>query len=96
MHSDLLELPPAIGLPEDLRSALGPDEALIEAERCLECGGPYRLTHVPPERVPIEEWLKLQGRFAHLMAPEHEAEVAEIQRRVDQDRDALVAKCAPA
>jgi pyruvate ferredoxin oxidoreductase beta subunit len=58
--------------------------------------GRYRLTHVPPERVPIEEWLKLQGRFAHLMAPEHEAEVQEIQRRVDEDWDALVAKCAPA
>ena len=58
--------------------------------------GRYRLTHVPPERVPIEEWLKLQGRFAHLMAPEHEDEVQEIQRRVDQDWDALVARCAPA
>ncbi len=58
--------------------------------------GRYRLTHVPPERVPIEEWLKLQGRFAHLMAPEHEAEVQKIQRRVDEDWDALVAKCAPA
>jgi pyruvate ferredoxin oxidoreductase beta subunit len=58
--------------------------------------GRYRLTHVPPERVPIQEWLKLQGRFAHLMAPEHEAEVQEIQRRVDDDWDALVARCAPA
>lgn len=58
--------------------------------------GRYRLTHVPPERVPVEEWLKLQGRFAHLMAPEHEAEVQEIQRRVDADWDALVARCAPA
>ncbi len=41
MEGDLLELPPARGLPEDLRPALGPEEAVIEAERCLGCGGPY-------------------------------------------------------
>lgn len=41
MPADLLELPPAQGLPEDLRSPLGPEEAVIAAERCLGCGGPY-------------------------------------------------------
>ncbi len=29
------------GLLEDLRPALDPDEAIVEAERCLGCGGPY-------------------------------------------------------
>ncbi len=31
----------AVGLPEDLRPALDSDEAVVEAERCLGCGGPY-------------------------------------------------------
>ena len=53
----------------------------------------YRLTYEPPERVPIGEWLTLQGRFAHLAGPEHAEEVAEIQGRVDRDWDRLVARC---
>ncbi|MEN8198953.1 MAG: thiamine pyrophosphate-dependent enzyme [Thermodesulfobacteriota bacterium] len=36
------------------------------------------------KRVPVEEYLKLQGRFAHLFAPErNEQLLAEIQGRVD-------------
>ncbi len=39
---------------------------------------------VPHPRLPVEEYLKRQGRFAHLFAPERdEALIAEIQARVD-------------
>jgi pyruvate ferredoxin oxidoreductase beta subunit len=44
--------------------------------------------------VPVIEWLRPQGRFAHLLAPERAADVQEIQRTVDEDWDALVARCA--
>jgi pyruvate ferredoxin oxidoreductase beta subunit len=41
-------------------------------------------TKVPRERVPVEEYLERQGRFAHLFAPErNEALIGEIQARVD-------------
>jgi pyruvate ferredoxin oxidoreductase beta subunit len=41
-------------------------------------------THVPHPRVPVEEYLKRQGRFAHLFAPTpNEPVLAEIQARVD-------------
>ncbi len=41
-------------------------------------------TKVPGERVPVEEYLKKQGRFAHLFQPQRdEALLAEIQARVD-------------
>ncbi len=41
-------------------------------------------TRVPRERASVEEYLKLQGRFAHLFAPEpDQAQLADIQRRVD-------------
>ena len=45
-----------------------------------------KVTHtlVPHPRVPVEEYLKLQGRFAHLFAPKrNEAMLAEIQARID-------------
>jgi pyruvate ferredoxin oxidoreductase beta subunit len=41
-------------------------------------------TRVPRERVPVEEYLKLQGRFAHLFTPaRNDALIGEIQARVD-------------
>ena len=41
-------------------------------------------TKVPRERVPVEDYLKLPGRFAHLFAPQRdEALIDEIQARVD-------------
>jgi pyruvate ferredoxin oxidoreductase beta subunit len=42
-------------------------------------------THVPHPRLPVEEYLKRQGRFRHLFDPTRdEATLAEIQRRVDE------------
>jgi pyruvate ferredoxin oxidoreductase beta subunit len=47
-------------------------------------GGKVTHTHIPPVRVPVEEYLKTQGRFAHLFHPErNEALLAEIQETVD-------------
>ena len=41
-------------------------------------------TRIPHPRVPVEEYLKLQGRFRHLFEPErNDAVIAEIQSRVD-------------
>jgi len=42
-------------------------------------------TKVPKQRTPIEDYLKLQGRFRHLFEPERdEALLAELQARVDR------------
>ena len=41
-------------------------------------------TRVPRQRKPVEEYLKLQGRYKHLFTPEKdEAAIAQIQARVD-------------
>jgi len=56
--------------------------------------GWYRLTYMPRKHVPIEEWLGLQKRFAHLFANDDRSLVAEIQRRVDADWERLLARCA--
>ena len=51
----------------------------------------YRLTYEPPTVVPVEDWLRPQKRFAHLLRPENAEIVEEIQRRVDS-RLAVTAK----
>lgn len=55
--------------------------------------GRYRLTHRPEKPVSVEEWLRPQKRFAHLLRAGDGALLAEIQRRVDEDWDALLARC---
>jgi pyruvate ferredoxin oxidoreductase beta subunit len=41
-------------------------------------------TKVPHDRLPVEEYLKLQGRFTHLFAPERDdALLAQLQAKVD-------------
>jgi pyruvate ferredoxin oxidoreductase beta subunit len=41
-------------------------------------------TKIPRQRKPVEEYLKLQGRFKHLFHPQTDKQgIAEIQRRID-------------
>ena len=55
--------------------------------------GRYRLTYEPAEPVPVEEWLRPQTRFAHLLRPESHELVEQIQRRVEADWQTLLARC---
>ena len=55
--------------------------------------GRYRLTYDPAKRMPVEDWLAGQKRFAHLLRPENRPLVDEIQAPIDADWDALVARC---
>jgi len=53
----------------------------------------YRITYVPRKRVTVEEFLRPQKRFAHLLRPGGEELLAEIQRRVDAEWQALEQRC---
>jgi pyruvate ferredoxin oxidoreductase beta subunit len=55
--------------------------------------GRYRLTYRPEAVVPVQDWLKLQARFAHLQGAEHAELRAEIQSRVDADWEDLLTRC---
>jgi pyruvate ferredoxin oxidoreductase beta subunit len=55
--------------------------------------GEYRLTYEPDEYVPIEEWLRPQKRFAHLLRPENAELVERIQRQVAADWRSLRDRC---
>jgi pyruvate ferredoxin oxidoreductase beta subunit len=55
--------------------------------------GKYRLTYAPDEKVPVDEWLRPQARFSHLFTPDGAELLHEVQRQVDGEWEALVARC---
>lgn len=56
--------------------------------------GKYKLNHKPKEKKPITEFLKLQGRFRHLLRPENAPLVEAIQAHVDEEWERLLARCS--
>ncbi len=55
--------------------------------------GEWKLNYRPRVKRPVTDWLKSQGRFAHLLRPENEHVVEEIQARVDLDWERLLKRC---
>lgn len=55
--------------------------------------GQWRLSYRPARKLPVQAYLQAQGRFAHLLQEEHRPLVEEIQRRVDQEWEALLQRC---
>jgi len=55
--------------------------------------GKWKLNYKPKKYVPIEEFLKPQGRFRHLFAPGKEDIIKRIQEDVDQKWLALLERC---
>lgn len=55
--------------------------------------GTYIINYVPKNRLPVEEYLKLQGRFAHMFRPGNEWMIEQVQREVDRNWEELVARC---
>ena len=57
--------------------------------------GTYRITYRPKEKKPVAEWIKFQGRYAHLLKPENKHILDEIQSAVDKDWEDLQKKEGP-
>lgn len=55
--------------------------------------GKWKLNYKPKKYVPIEEFLKPQGRFRHLFAPGNEETIKRIQEVVDEKWLALMERC---
>ena len=55
--------------------------------------GVYKLNYKPKNKRPIEDWLKPQGRFAHLFKPENRYLIELIQREVDRRWESLLTLC---
>ncbi|MCF7875759.1 pyruvate ferredoxin oxidoreductase [Candidatus Bipolaricaulota bacterium] len=54
--------------------------------------GEYNITYEPKEKLPVEEWLKPQKRFAALFKAGNQEAVEEIQADVDEDWEKLKKK----
>ena len=55
--------------------------------------GKWILNYEPKNKLPVEEYLKLQGRFKHLFKPENASLLAEIQADVDRRWEELLTLC---
>lgn len=56
--------------------------------------GEWKLNYKPSPRKPITEWLKSQGRFAHLLRPENQPVVEALQQRIDEEWARLEKSCS--
>ncbi|MEG0829880.1 MAG: thiamine pyrophosphate-dependent enzyme [Anaerovoracaceae bacterium] len=55
--------------------------------------GEWKLTYEPKKKLPVEEFLKKQGRFSHMFAKGGEWMIEETQKYVDQQWEKLLNKC---
>ena len=55
--------------------------------------GEWKLSYKPKNKLPITEFIKDQGRFAHLFKPGNEHLIEEMQNEVDRRWEALLKRC---
>ena len=55
--------------------------------------GEWKLNYRPKKKLPIEEFLKKQGRFKHLFKPENRHIIDRIQANVDLRWERLLKRC---
>jgi pyruvate ferredoxin oxidoreductase beta subunit len=58
--------------------------------------GEWTLNYKPKEKRPIEDWLKLQGRFRHVFKPENRHLIDEMQEEIDRRWERLLKLCGEA
>ena len=52
--------------------------------------GKYTVNYIPKNKKPVEEYLKLQGRFKHLFQPENQYMIEQIQQEIDRKWEDLL------
>jgi pyruvate ferredoxin oxidoreductase beta subunit len=56
--------------------------------------GEWKLTYEPKTKLPIEDYIKEQGRFRHLFSmPNGPEMIADLQAHVDRKWERLLKKC---
>jgi pyruvate ferredoxin oxidoreductase beta subunit len=58
--------------------------------------GVWKLNYRPRQPLPVEEWLKTEGRFQHLFKPQNRHLIQEIQAEVNKRWDNLLRLCGAA
>lgn len=55
--------------------------------------GKWTLTYEPKKKLPVEEFLKMQGRFAHMFKSGNEWMIEEAQKYVDEQWEKILGRC---
>ena len=55
--------------------------------------GEWKLSYKPKEKLPVEEWMKRQGRFRHIFRPGNRHMIDEMQEEVDRRWEQLLELC---
>ncbi len=55
--------------------------------------GKWKLTYEPKKKLPVEDFLKPQGRFKHLFEKENQHLLQDIQNEVDKRWESILSKC---
>src|SRR6056297_115815 len=55
--------------------------------------GEWKLSYKPKKKLPVEEYLRPQGRFKHLFKPGNKHLIEDIQNEVDRKWEELLKKC---
>ncbi len=81
--------------------SLSIEAARLATETCIwplyeVVNGEWKLNYRPREKLPVTEWLQMQGRFRHLYTPAFEHLIDEIQERVDREWQQLLERCGEA
>lgn len=58
--------------------------------------GQWKLNYKPKKKLPVAEFFKHQGRFAHLLKPENASLLEAIQAKVDEQWEKLLKRCGEA
>jgi len=54
--------------------------------------GEWKLNYKPKEKLPIEEWIRTQGRYKHLLEEKNKPLLKELQEHVDKEWEELLKK----
>jgi pyruvate ferredoxin oxidoreductase beta subunit len=83
--------------PRGWRSAMEDSIELcrVAADTCVwplyeVTDGKYKINYKPKQKKPVEEWLRPQGRFAHLFRPDNAHIIERFQAFVDQQWEELL------
>ncbi len=79
------------------KEEIGFDIARLAVDTCYwplyeVINGKYVINYKPRNKKSIEEFLKLQGRFKHLFAPQNKHLIEKLQKMVDRNWEKLLAK----
>ena len=55
--------------------------------------GVWHLSYEPKQKRPVEEYLRMQGRFRHMFKPGNEWMIEAVQQNVDENWEKLLNRC---